>query len=500
MRRWIWRTAAFSGGFLALGAASSPEPTAIPARHARPAAAPVAEATEAPASELAPVPSPEVIARIEALVRELGDENWIRRQRAMDELIAIGEDARPRLAALLRETTDEEIRTRVEAALQQMNEARLMGTSLVTLHAEDQPAAAVFAELARQAYARFRFAPADLWEKRPMPRVTVHVDRQPFWAVMKDLCAQAGVEPIGGNPSARELILGVPAAPAGAAALIGATSSATAAAALSAGRRHWGTAPTAISGPFLVAATHVTRTHYLDLQPAGAVRRDCRITMSVFPEPKLRVLQGSMSVRITEAADEKGNSLAPPTPFSDYLATRTDWVWSVYASLQPQPDGGNRIARLKGSARFVLQTGSERAEFGDVLEARNAVRTAGGRRMALNEVRPEGTGRYRVSLTLYRTGLSGPAEFGWIGSYNNLDVRLVDAEGHALVKEQTTPQSSTTEAVVLNITFRRPTVEAPPGAKVEGPPVGEPAKLVWEVPTEMREVIVPFEFADLPLP
>ena len=30
--------------------------------------------------------------------------------------------------------------------------------------------------------------------------------------------------------------------------------------------------------------------------------------------------------------------------------------------------------------------------------------------------------------------------------------------------------------------------------------LGEPAKLIWEIPAEYREVTVPFEFNDLPIP
>jgi hypothetical protein len=33
-----------------------------------------------------------------------------------------------------------------------------------------------------------------------------------------------------------------------------------------------------------------------------------------------------------------------------------------------------------------------------------------------------------------------------------------------------------------------------------GQSAGDPVKLVWEVPVETREVVVPFEFVDLPLP
>src|SRR3954470_7414751 len=71
---------------------------------------------------------------VEQLVRELAAEPWQTRQKAQDALVQYGLDVRPRLQALLKETKDEEVRTRVEAALRQIEENRTTGASLITLH------------------------------------------------------------------------------------------------------------------------------------------------------------------------------------------------------------------------------------------------------------------------------------------------------------------------------------------------------------------------------
>src|SRR4051812_8243963 len=91
----------------------------------------------APTTRPATVPAtqPSVTAqRIEELVRELAAEPWQVRQKAQDALVQYGIDVRPRLNALLKETRDEEVRTRVEAALRQIEENRTTGASLITLH------------------------------------------------------------------------------------------------------------------------------------------------------------------------------------------------------------------------------------------------------------------------------------------------------------------------------------------------------------------------------
>src|SRR5688500_18659810 len=89
--------------------------------------------------------------RIEQLINELAADTWQSRQTAQDTLVQYGPDIRPRLSALLRETKDEEVRTRVEAALRQIEENRTPGASLITLQMKGASPKEVFAEISRQA-------------------------------------------------------------------------------------------------------------------------------------------------------------------------------------------------------------------------------------------------------------------------------------------------------------------------------------------------------------
>src|SRR6266704_2025841 len=103
------------------------------------------ESTTRPATQ--PIADPQ----IEQLVRQLAADDWQTRQKAQDALVQYGLDIRPRLNAALRETKDEEVRTRVEAALRQIEENRATGASLITLHMKGAKPAEVFTEIARQA-------------------------------------------------------------------------------------------------------------------------------------------------------------------------------------------------------------------------------------------------------------------------------------------------------------------------------------------------------------
>jgi hypothetical protein len=431
----------------------------------------------------APPVSVEFAARLETLLQQLGHENWLVRQTAQDELVLMGPEARPRVEALLRETADEEIRTRLEAALQQMEENRVTGTSVVTLHAAGLHPRLVFNELARQAYATFRTSPGDLWESRAWPPINVDVERQPFWAVMKDLCDRSGVMPVAGGGDG-VLVLG--AAPPRGEGLPASPRS---------GNRAWGSAPTLVSGPFLVCVSSISRRHQVDLAAPKNITREVRLMISVYPEPKLRILQGSPAARITEAVDEKGNALAQVN-YAAYMQTRSDWVWNLSATLRPDPRGGDRIALLKGSGRFLVQTRSDSAEVDNVLAARSQTRNIGGRKFTLKEVRrsPDGSS-YVAAITLFRAGWT-QSEWNHMISYNNNTFRLQDEQGRTLARATTRPDGGpSTERADISVTYRRGAAD-PTG----GEPAGEPARLVWEVPTETRELPVEFEFKDLPLP
>src|SRR5688572_7161966 len=86
------------------------------------ASAQVAPTTRPAANQ--PTTRPAVDAKLELLITQLSAEAWQTRQKAQDALVEYGMDVRPRLHALLRETRDEEVRTRVEAALRQIEQNR----------------------------------------------------------------------------------------------------------------------------------------------------------------------------------------------------------------------------------------------------------------------------------------------------------------------------------------------------------------------------------------
>ena len=69
-------------------------------------------------------------------------------------------------------------------------------------------------------------------------------------------------------------------------------------------------------------------------------------------------------------------------------------------------------------------------------------------------------------------------------------MRLVDAEGHAYTMGGITTGGND-QKMEYRYNFNRFGGEAR---------IGQPAKLIWDIPIETKEVAVPIEFRDLPIP
>lgn len=419
-----------------------------------------------------PTLPPELAARLESLIEGLFDDSWQVRQKAQDRIAQIGEAVRPRLAKLLAQTTDDEVRTRVESILRQLDENRVSGTSFITLHMKDASPKEVFAEVSRQAYADLRPSPANLWESKPWPKSNIDIENRPFWEAMREACNKFGVSPQNNQGPDRELFL-----------VEGSGIS-----------QLWGpNYPATVAGGFLVVATTINCNHMVDLNNPKAISRNASVQFLVYAEPKLRVLQGSYYAKIDEMIDDKGNSIGQRTSV-DQMNPQRELVWRLWCQVQPAAES-TRIAKLKASARFIIQTRSESTEIANILSATGVEKVVGGRKFRLKSMTRTGD-IYLAQMTFYRSGWS---QAEWNSMYslnmtNMVNFRLLDAQGNRFTRLNMNPRGGSTDGIEIDIQFQRTNWAG------GGNPIGDPAKLVWDMPTESREINVPFDFKDLPLP
>jgi hypothetical protein len=213
--------------------------------------------------------------------------------------------------------------------------------------------------------------------------------------------------------------------------------------------------------------------------------------MMLYAEPSIRAIGSSWAPKVEKATDDKGHDLAPQDHgfASRIRGSSPDAMdWQFTASLACPPDLGSKLTTFKGSVRLVLLRRSDVVEFTDLMKARQVTKTAGGRRLTLMEFRKGLDAPYEADFVLPRDGLDG-GEF--LNSMSSLSLKLVDVNGKHFSGQIQTQGGG--QQYDLRCRFRADT-------RPDAAPLGEPAKIVWEVATETEEVTIPFEFKDVPLP
>jgi len=264
--------------------------------------------------------------------------------------------------------------------------------------------------------------------------------------------------------------------------------------------------PFAVHGPFMIVANQITRTQVIQLGLAGQRRvggdDNFGVQFSAFAELTIRVVRSAGGVKLEEVIDDKGNSLVPPNAnLNDHgYYGGGEGVWTIYARLHfPDPKkAGRRITKLRGSTTFTVQTRSQRIELGDLSNLKDHAQVVGNTRVVFKDFKKqgEGAGLWHLRLTIGRGNTGAPGDVSeTLQSTVYQRLKVLDAKGQPLDHRgySSTGRNEETEMTLHFGAGHR-------FADGRAQPTGEPVKLLWEVPTETRDVTVPFEFTDLPLP
>ncbi|HEV8378912.1 MAG TPA: hypothetical protein VGP99_08680, partial [Tepidisphaeraceae bacterium] len=254
----------------------------------------------------------------------------------------------------------------------------------------------------------------------------------------------------------------------------------------------WCNRPASVHGPFLVIADRIERDYKVDLAKPNELHHRFTLQLTAYSDPKLLVLKNARDAKLEEAVDEHGHSLLPP-PQEEYVPESSDyrgpWEWRLNAKLHHPEGAGHRIAHLRGAAQFLVRTQFETWELSQIMTVQNATRIIGGARITV-----EGLSRSDEGYALRIRGqgaLCGLVSPGLADQFESIrrSIRLLDQNGRAFSVDFA--GGSGREVWSYLFTFKpTPAQDA----------TAEPAKLIWDVPTEAKFLLVPFEFKDLPLP
>lgn len=404
---------------------------------------------------------------IEPLVKQLSAQNWKARQQAQDRIVQLGDEAVPRLEQLIKETGDEEVRSRAQAALRQIQANDKSAPTLITLHMKDAPAQTVLSEITRQGHAEIGTWP-DYVRQRINAKVTIDAEKQPFWLVVRDFCRQAGLAPerVGGGRNRITLMQRGNA---------------------------WGNQPYSNRGCFFIVAQGAQRSHTIDYNNPANRQTSFNINFVCFVDPKVRVTRASRMVKVTEAVDDKGNSLVldQGRGAESYVSPwGGSWYWDLTVPLAYRADMGSKLVHLRGSTQFSIMTKSETWEVPNILGAKAVEKKLPGYRYIVHQLSKVGPTNYdlKVSIEFPREKQNelGMMDFGSIQQ----QIRLMDDQGRTYDAGGGGGGTRMGQAD-YDINFY---------SSNGGNGIGAPARLVWDIPLEIKDVEVPLEFDELPLP
>ena len=441
----------------------------------------------APTTSATTRPTPPDVA---ALIRQLDADDWHDRDAAAGRLFAVGEPARQAVADAAARSDSPEVRSRAAGVIARLDQADVNRPTLVTVHGDAGSPLAIFDAIASAGHVQFNYWPPRLQGGRPVPGRGVPVDlvNRPFWEAFDLACAATGcgIDPNlsrhnGSGPTIRA----------------------------DAGRRLL-LPGTVVAGPLTIAPREADgRFAAFDRRRAGAGVVDgdgggVTLGLLVLVDPKLSTLPDAPpTITITEAVDDQKQSLAAkpnappaggPARAAMAMARRQQraaamardglnnaLMHDVSVELAAPAAAAQRVARLRGTVTVRVIDRSDTVAFDRAEQANHEQRTIGPYRVTLKHCDIDEDGvSYTVTVRAADGGEMPPA----VPTF-----RLEDADGRP-IDDGNGGGGSMSDG-------RRVTLER--RAQPRGP-VRTPARLVCTAVTATRDVTVPFEMRDLPLP
>ena len=400
-----------------------------------------------------------VISSPEKLLESLSNPDWRERREAIHQLIGLGPAGDEAVKNLLRRNLDHEQRKNIGLVLQLIQDNRLFGPSLITLHVKSAAASDVVKSIGDQAYAKLPVYPADLLAQDRFPKVNLNLDQVPFWDAMRELGNQVNIDYLSDSQELR-----------------------------------------ITRGPGHVPTGSITHGAFLLTAQAATMRRGMSLELNVYPEPKITVLR-TTDLKLDKAVDDQGNSLTSQSGrgfrggrgfggrFGGYNTVRNGP--RTVSGIFQRPADATRIEELRGQFTVCVLGGTTRWEIPDPLNLSSVTRTVDAIPVTIESFTGKGE-NYLLKATIPFGSSTNETQAGEILDLMKRDrLRVYDAAGRQLTagSPDHNPLTETTE---IEVSFSTRSLV---GEKPTGPPV----KLVWDIPEKTRDVIIPFRFKSIPI-
>ena len=243
--------------------------------------------------------------------------------------------------------------------------------------------------------------------------------------------------------------------------------------------------PSRAVGSCVVLLESVTSRFTANITGPRPPGRDLRVGLKLFVEPKVGAYRIASVAELESAVDDKGNDLARPRgPWDDRNnggGPQSNWMRDVECLLLFPENAGQRITRLKGYCTVAIAGPPKTEKIAAPLEKRNHDVRFDGAFVRLVEIRRTGDEYY--------VRMAGHNDSPLFKEYERMQniVKLVDSNGKEFQRSGGSYGGGRPPSFEFAVTF-------------SGTGMSEAKELQVTMPTGLRELRVPFEFNDLPLP
>jgi hypothetical protein len=363
---------------------------------------------------------PPAASQIEALIDQLADKDFRRRDAANKALAAFGTAALP-LLQKARSNPDPEVRRRLDELIPPLEAKLLLAPKRVTLHLTNKPIREAIDALTRQT--GYKFAGLEHVGRRADKLVySFHLDNVPFWQAMDQVCSAGGFvlqQNYYGDDSLRLF------------------------------RQPESYAPfVSYDGPFKVIATgfHYSRSNQfaqlIRTQPVQQSSESLQVHLTLAVEPKLPILKVGF-VRLTAAEDDQKQAMLPGGAEAgghiwggrSYYAGGgyRSYVQQTQATLVLPSRTSRTVKTLKGVIPVTLLADQKPTVVTDhLLSAKGKKLTAGAATFYLEDISELAGKQYQIKMSVTEESKDSPDDWSRIQSLQ----QRIEVQDHKGNKEQ----------------------------------------------------------------
>lgn len=401
-------------------------------------------------------------ARLDELIHQLGTGDWTARQRAEDQITALGPEAADAIQARIERVTDIEVRDRLRAALKRIGRDELMGPTLVSLADRYQNAADVFDVLARAVGVTLEYendaARTAAHAARPL---SFDVTPQPWLAALVKVTTETGINVrVDGE---RLLVLERP-------------------------HDNRSKPILHVAGAMALRVDRTVQRKSLDLA-TDLTSATTSFIFQVMVEPKVRIRDTPMMM-VSKLRDESDRDLIDPRYRHVQLTRTIPTVINGSLMLSVPPDA-RRINVFEGDVLVEVITRTQTIHVSDLTSLPMTFDSMGGE-IVIDTIAKAGDGwelQFRMSFGMRNIG-------GNVMQRDSSEaLRLVAGDALRVLDQNGKPIRTGSPEVVASVdggVIVRLRLHATGDAR--------PASIEWTLPAQARQVRQPFRVTDLPLP